>query len=256
MNQVARIVEYLDKAAGEFPQMVITLGSGWSEVLHELEVEKELSFEDVFGVKAGVKGHAGKLVIGTLSGKPVALMAGRFHIYEGYSAEESTRWIRAFSQLGMKQLVLTSAAGGLNEDYMVGDMVVLQDVITTFLLDNPLSGPTFIDMSQCFDKDLRIRAVEVCKKAGVRYEQGVYAYLKGPHYETPADKRLLQTLGTDVVGMSMVPEILVARSLDIRVLGLSYVTNLAFVKHSHEEVVKAAQAGSEGMVKVLKGVVS
>ena len=249
-------IKILHEKIVDFPEMCIVLGSGWDEVLKEVLIESEISYVDLFGIKTLVKGHAGKLVIGSFQGKRVAFMAGRFHMYEGFSAREATMPVRVFGALGLKQLVLTSASGALNEKYQVGDMIVLSDLITLFLSpDSPLVGPEFVDMSQVFDEYLRQIALHCCYKNTIAVHEGVYAYAHGPHYETPADKMMLRFLGADVVGMSTVPETIMARSLGISVLGLSIVTNLAFVKHSHEEVVGAARQGSIGMTKIIKEIV-
>jgi purine-nucleoside phosphorylase len=164
--------------------------------------------------------------------------------------------IRVFAQAGMKQVIVTAAAGAINEKYKVGDFVVLSDLLTLFLsVDNPLIGPTFTDMSQCFDEELRQRAIKACANNEIPFHEGVYAYAHGPHFETPADKMALKFLGADVVGMSTVPETIMARSLGVKVLGLAYVTNLAFVKHEHKDVLAAAEKGSSRMVSLLKDLV-
>jgi purine-nucleoside phosphorylase len=206
-------------------------------------------------VVSTVPGHAGKLVVGELNKKRVALMAGRFHMYEGHSGREATLPIRVLAQAGVKQLIVTSASGALNPKYEVGDFVVLSDLITVFAsVDNPLKGTEFADLSEVFDPEMRQLAKKVLLEQNNQFREGVYVYLHGPNYETPADKMLLASLGADVVGMSTVPETMTARWLGIKVLGLSMVTNLAFVKHAHQDVLAAAEAASEKMVGVLTGV--
>lgn len=145
--------------------------------------------------------------------------------------------IRLFAQAGIKTLITTAACGALNEKYSVGDFVVLSDMITLFIaLDNPLKGPQFLDLSEVFDKEMRKKTVKICVENDIPFHEGVYIYYHGPNFETPADKMALRFLGADVVGMSTVPETLVARSLGVNVLGIAFVTNLAFVKHDHKEV--------------------
>lgn len=227
------------------------LGSGWNKVVESTKVVSEFGYEEVFGVTSGVPGHTGKLIVSEVGGELVAFMAGRFHLYEGYSASEATQPIRVLNNVGVKRLVVTSASGGINEEYEVGDFVILSDLITLFLPTNPLVGPKFQDMSQAFDPTLRRRAIEICNDMKIPHREGVYMYVPGPHFETPSDKRLARTLGADCIGMSTVPETIQAKNLGMDVLGLSFVTNLAFVKHDHEEVLAAAERGSKQMVAVL-----
>jgi len=236
-----------------FPETLFILGSGWNRVLESVQVEAELTYEDLFGVQATVPGHSGKLVIGKLGSKRIACMAGRFHMYEGFTARQATLPIRVFSKMGVKTVVITSASGGLNPHYKVGDFVVLRDVLSLFLaLDNPLIGPQFLDVSQLFDPELRKRAKEFLTKESIAAHEGVYAYYHGPNYETPTDKMAFHHLGADVVGMSTVPEAFAAKWEGMKVLGLSFVTNLAFVKHDHKDVVAQAEAASEKMSALLK----
>lgn len=247
-------INVLLSKVNSFPKMLVVLGSGWNKVLDSVTVEQEISYEDLFGVKATVPGHAGKLVIGTVGENRVAFMAGRFHMYEGYTARESTTPLRVFAKAGMKKLILTSAVGALNEKYAVGDFVVTSDLLTLFLsLDNPLRGPDFIDMSECLDPQLRQTALRLCVEHQIPVHEGVYAYCHGPYFETPADKMALRFLGADVVGMSTVPETIQARSLGVTTLSLAFVTNLAFVKHDHHEVLENAKRASAQMSVLLLG---
>lgn len=239
----------------KFPDTLVMLGSGWNKILDFVEVSNRVSYKRIFGVETSVPGHEGELVVGEIEGKAIAFMSGRFHLYEGYSAHEATFPIRVFSELGVKRLIVTSASGGINPDYMVGDIVILSDLITMFIPTNPLVGPKFQDMSQVFDPEMRDAAISASKANSISYKEGVYMYLPGPHYETPSDKRAVSILGADCVGMSTVPEVLQAKNLGMKVLGLSFVTNLAFVKHSHEEVVKAANEGSKNMSTLLRRVI-
>ena len=240
------------------PHTAMVLGSGWNRVVEELEITEKLSFKEVFGVSAAVPGHKGELCIFqqglTLLAGSVLAMAGRYHAYEGYTPYEATLPVRVFAKLGVKNLILTSAAGGLNPSYKVGDLIVLKDIISLFL-HSPLTGPQFQDLSEPFDPGLRKKALAFYQKEKIPYNEGVYMYLRGPHYESFADKKACRILGADVVGMSTVPETIMAAKLGMRVLGLSCVTNLAFVKHSHAEVVENANKVSSNMVKLLKQLV-
>jgi len=237
----------LKKNVKVFPETVLVLGSGWNKILDGMKIEISIPYSTLFGVTATVPGHEGRLIIGTIGSKRVTCLSGRVHMYEGYNAHDATMPYRVLTDVGMKTLVLTAACGGLNEKYKVGDFVILSDMITLFLaLDNPLKGPQFIDVSEVFDAELRTKARQICVENSIPFHEGVYVYYHGPNYETPADKMALRFLGADVVGMSTVPETLAARALGVRVLGLAFVTNLAFVKHDHKEVVaEANKAGKE-----------
>jgi purine-nucleoside phosphorylase len=182
-------------------------------------------------------------------------MVGRLHIYEGYTSEEVTRPVQALAKLGLKYVVLTAAAGGLCPDYQVGDFVVMNDMITAFC-QSPLTGPQFVDLSAAFDPQLGDNALKLARHLGYSAHQGAYCFVRGPHFETPIDKRLYRQLGADVVGMSLVPETIMARSLGVKVLGIAFVTNLAFVVHDHQDVLAAAHAGSAKMSMLLSEIIS
>lgn len=257
MMSLEQSLAVLKKHISVFPETLVVLGSGWNRVLEGVRHEAEVGYEELFGVKASVPGHEGALIVATVGGKRTAFMSGRFHLYEGYRAYEATAPYRLFARAGMKTLVLTAASGALNEAYRVGDVVILNDMITLLLaLDNPLIGPQFVDTSCVFDSALRKACVDICRKRAIPFREGSYIYYHGPNFETPADKRAMKTLGADVCGMSTVPETLVARSLGIRVLALAFVTNLAFVKHDHTEVLREAQKGSERMQLLLRELIS
>lgn len=255
MKTVEQSLNLLKFEIQKFPDLLIILGSGWNKVLEKAEIIKEISYPDFLGVEASVPGHEGKLVIAKINGKEVAFMQGRLHTYEGYTSEEVTRPIQAFAQLGLKKMIVTAAAGGLNKQYQVGDFVVMSDMITSFC-PSPLTGAKFQDLSLAFDLDFSARATEICAREHIPFHQGVYCYTRGPHFETPADKRLFATLGADVIGMSTVPETIMARWLKIDVLGLAFVTNLAFVKHDHKDVLAAADRGSQQMVMLLEELIN
>jgi len=238
------------------PQTLVILGSGWDKVLDKVNIEKEYSYSDVFGIKTTVPGHEGRLIIGKIKMKPVAFMAGRIHLYEGLNPEITTKPIDFIAKAGVKNLIITSAAGAINEKYKVGDFIILSDLITLFLSGKtPLVGPKFLDLSEVFDPKLRRHAINICATNAIPFHEGIYSFAHGPQFETPADKMMLKIIGADVVGMSTVPETLVAKSHGMKVLGLSYVTNLAFVKHEHKEVLAAAKNGSRQMVKLLEKVI-
>lgn len=253
MNGEELALMQLQKSVADFPSMVVMLGSGWNKVMEKVEVEVEIPYKDLFGVEASVPGHEGKLVVGSLASSRVVFMNGRLHMYEGYTSWDATLPIRVFAKVGMTRLVVTSAAGAINEHYRVGDFVILNDMLTLLLsFDPPLSGSQFLDLSEPFDAGMRERAKKILVQEGLSFREGTYCFIHGPNFETPADKMALKSLGADVVGMSTVPETMMARWLGVRVLGLSFVTNLAFVTHAHEDVLAAADAGSVGMGRMIE----
>lgn len=211
------------------------LGSGWNKITEDLQDAKTDSYETVFGRKTTVPGHTGTVVRGTLANQNVICMSGRFHTYEGYTSYQSTELVRYLKEQGVTRLIVTSAVGGLNPSYAIGDLVVLSDMITLFC-PSPFEKAQFQDLSQPFSPHLQDIARKTAKELGMPVQNGIYAYMKGPHYESFADKKALRLLGADVVGMSTVPEVMMANHLGMEVLGLSLVTNLAFVKHDHKEV--------------------
>lgn len=216
------------------------LGSGWGGIVEDIRGEKEASFEKIFGHKTTVVGHMGKVITGSLFGKKLIILSGRFHTYEGYSSFEVTKTVRYLHKQGVKKIIITSASGALNPKYNVGDLVILQDVITLFC-QSPLGSNQFQNLSEPFDKELMKKAQKAAAQTDLNTQKGVYVYMKGPHYETFSDKMALRFLGADVVGMSTVPEVIMANHLGMKVLGLSLATNLAFVKHDHKEVLAAGK---------------
>ena len=214
------------------------LGSGWGGIFEKVKNKKEKSFECVFGRKTTVEGHAGKIISGSLFEKNIIVLSGRFHTYEGYTPLEAVKTVRYLHEQGVKKIIITSASGALNPKYLVGDLVLLADVITLFC-QSPLVGPHFPDLSQPFDNRLSILAQKAAAETEITLQKGVYVYLKGPHFETYSDKMALRFLGADVVGMSTVPEVIMANHLGMETLGLSMVTNLTFVKHDHQKELQA-----------------
>lgn len=240
----------MSKVIRERAKIGLILGSGWNKVIDEVKIIKSWPYQKLFKVKSTVPGHEGKLIYGKLSGKPVLILAGRFHIYEGHSAQTATEPIRLLKKLGVETLITTAAVGGLNPKYKVGDFVVLSDLLT-LLVPTPLVGANFQDMSQAFDVKLIGLAKKTIASQKLPLQSGVYFYYHGPNFETPSDKRALRLLGGDVVGMSTAPETIMANHLGIKVLGLVFVTNLAFVKHNHLDVLAAATKASPQMSRLL-----
>ena len=247
------------------PRLAIVLGSGLGYVVKLLDPEPRvrLAYGEIPNIPVGsVGGHAGELIAGLAAGTPALVLSGRTHAYEGFSQREVTILLRACLALGVRKLVLTNASGGLNPAFEAGDVMLITDTIN-LSGDNPLTGPNlrnlgprFVPMADAFDADLRQLALEAATRAGVELRQGVYIMLAGPNYETRAEMRMLRGLGGDAVGMSTVPEVLVARHAGARVLAFSLVTNKATadVDHevTHEEVLAMGKVGAERLVNLLR----
>ncbi len=246
------------------PRLAAVLGSGLGGVVALLDDEPRLSigYGDVPNVPAaGVVGHAGELVAGTVKGTPMLLLSGRAHPYEGHSHQEATLLLRAVIALGIETLVVTNAAGGLNPAFEPGDVMLIGDHIN-LSGDNPLLGPNldrfgprFPPMTDAYDPSLQAAARESAERAGVRLHEGVYVMLSGPSYETRAEMRMLRGIGADAVGMSTAHEVIVARHAGVRVLGFSLITNKATddveTGATHDEVLEMGKVGAERLVTLL-----
>lgn len=214
------------------PRVGIVLGTGLGALADMIEVDATVAYDDLPGFPIPtVETHSGRLVLGTLGGTPVAVMQGRFHRYEGYSLQEVTFPIRVLKRLGANTLVVSNVSGGMNPLWGVGELVLIDDHIN-FLGDSPLIGPNadefgprFPDMSEPYDLSLQEMAIDAALALGIRLNRGVYVAVPGPALETRAEYRMLRAMGADVVGMSTVPEVIVARHMSMRVLGLSIITD-------------------------------
>ncbi len=247
------------------PRVAIILGSGLGGVVDLLDPAPRvvIPYGEIPHVPvATVPGHAGELVAGVAAGIPILLLSGRAHAYEGWSQRQATVLLRACLTLGLDILVVTNASGGINPAFEPGDVMLIADIIN-LSGDNPLTGPNldglgprFVSMTDALDADLRSRARAAAQRAGVTLREGVYLMLAGPTYETRAELRMLRTLGTDAVGMSTVPEVLVARHQGVRVLGFSLVTNKATPEMegevTHEEVLAMGPIGAARLLSVLR----
>ncbi len=263
MNEVQQLIESRTQVK---PTIGLILGSGLGVLADEISDAVRIPYEEIphFPVST-VEGHQGQLVIGQLNGKHVVAMQGRFHFYEGYSLEQVTFPIRMMKAMGVQTLIITNASGGINMDYQPGDLMMIKDHIN-LTGRNPLIGPNedafgvrFPDMSTAYDPDYRELAHKVAKQNGIDVQDGVYVGLTGPTYETPAEIRMLRILGADAVGMSTVPEVIVARHAGIRVLGISCISNMAAgilpQPLSHAEVMETAEKVKTTFLRLMRGII-
>jgi purine-nucleoside phosphorylase len=267
------LVARLDEAAGVVrartplrPSIGIVLGSGLGAFAESLEGASAVPFADIPHFPAStVVGHSGALVVGGSRGVPIAVLKGRVHFYEGYRLDEVVFPVRVLGRLGVTTLVVTNAAGAINPGFSPGDLMVIEDHIN--LLGNPLLGPNeeglgprFPDMTEAYDRGLRDAAEAACRAAGARCRRGVYVSIPGPSYETPAEIRMFRTMGADAVGMSTVPEVIAARHMGMRVVGLSCLTNMAAGvtdrKLDHRDVLATGERMRATLLEVLARLVA
>lgn len=263
-ENAARIVRARSSAK---PHIAIVLGSGLGDFADEFEDALALPYREIPGfVTSTAQGHAGKLVIGKVSGVPVLAMQGRVHYYEGYSLEEVTFPIRTFKLLGIETLILTNAAGGIDVQLSQGSLMVISDHLNLMGV-SPLRGanderfgPRFPDLTEVYTRELQELASEAARELGITARRGVYAALAGPSYETPAEIHMLRAFGADAVGMSTVPEAIVARHMGMKVLGISCITNMAAgiseAPINHEEVMETGQKVRESFTQLLRRVIA
>lgn len=250
MEQIQKAAAYIRQQVGE-AEIGIVLGSGLGDYVEALTDGKSIPYAEIPGFPVSTApGHAGRWWMGTLHGKRVYMLQGRFHAYEGYDLDQVTMYVRVMKLLGVKQMVVTNAAGCVNTTWGVGNLMMLTDCIN-FSGKNPLTGPNmaefgprFPDMSEAYSKKLRAVARKAADELGITLREGVYAWFNGPCYETPAEIRMARVMGADAVGMSTVPETIVARHCGIEVLGISCLTNMAAgildQPLSEEEVIETA----------------
>lgn len=262
LQRVAEAVRHVMGRTSLEPVVGLVLGSGMDAFARSLSDAAVIPYGEIphFPTSTAI-GHAGELVIGRSQGVPVAVMAGRAHYYEGYTLEQVVFPVRVLGRLGVRILVLTNAAGGVNVNFRPGELMIIEDHIN-LMGGNPMIGPNeeqlgqrFFDMTEAYDAELRQIAEKACWSAGVPVRKGVYIALTGPSYETPAEIRMARTLGADAVGMSTVPEVIAARHMGIRVLGISCITNMAAgvskKKLDHREVLEVAERVKAGLQDVL-----
>ncbi|NOT07836.1 MAG: purine-nucleoside phosphorylase [Gemmatimonadales bacterium] len=255
-----------ERLGGRTPAVAIILGSGLGGLTDRIEATVRIPYGDIPGFHVPkVEGHKGELVIGTLGGKMVLAQSGRFHMYEGYSADENVLPVRVFGALGIRTLIVTNAAGGVRRSYGHGTIMLIADHLN-LTGRNPLVGhqrpgeERFPDLSEAYDGALRQAARDAAGRLDIPLEEGVYAALLGPSYETPAEVRMLERLGADAVGMSTAPEVIAARALGIRCLGFSLVTNpgagYTSTPLAHKDVMEIAGRAGKELARLVEGVVA
>lgn len=257
-DKVMESVTFIKEKLSFEPKIAVILGSGLGDLVSVMTDKEYIAYEDIPNFpQSTVKGHAGRLVLGKIKGVPVLCMEGRFHYYEGYTMKEVTYPVFVFKKLGLEKLLVTNACGGINTDFEPGTLMIINDFIN-LMGTNPLYGPNderfgprFPDMSEPYSLDLINKAKSVANKLDIAYKEGVYAGFIGPCYETKAEIVMIGRHGADAVGMSTVPETIVANYLGMKVLGISCITNMATgiqkVKHSHDRVVEVAQKASKNL---------
>ena len=264
--KVTESVEFINQKSKIKPKIAIILGTGLGRLAEDIKEKEIIPYSEIpnFPVST-VQSHSGNLVLGKLGNKEVVAMQGRFHYYEGYNLKEVTFPVRVMRKLGTDIIIISNAAGGMNRFFKRGDLMLITDHINLFG-DNPLIGPNdeelgprFPDMSEAYSQNLIELAKKVALKEKIRLQEGVYAGLTGPTLETPAEYRFLISIGADAVGMSTVPEVIVANHMEMKVLGISCITDLAIggviVKTSVEEILKAASDAEPIMTKLIGKVI-
>lgn len=266
LEKIQETATYLKGKINTHPETAIILGTGLGSLVHEIADKYEIDYKDIphFPLST-VEGHSGKLIFGKLGDKDIMAMQGRFHYYEGYSMKEVTFPVRVMHALGIKTLFVSNAAGGMNPDFEIGDLMVITDHIN-FFPEHPLRGknipygPRFPDMSEAYNKELINKADIIAAEKGIKLQHGIYIGTQGPTFETPAEYKMFHILGADAVGMSTVPEVIVANHCGINVFGVSVITDLGvegkIVEVSHEEVQKAADEAQPRMTTIMRELIN
>lgn len=265
LQQIQEATEFIQQQTNRFtPQTGIILGTGLGALVQDIDIEFSIDYEDIphFPLST-VESHKGRLLFGTLAGKKAVCMQGRFHYYEGYSMQQVTFPIRVMKFLGIEQLIVSNAAGGLNDKYQISDLMIINDHISLFLPENPLIGTNlsafgdrFPDMSEPYDATLINKALQIAKANGIRAHAGTYVSVTGPQLETKAEYRMLRLLGADAVGMSTVPEVIVARHMALPVVGISVITDMCIPeqleKAEIQKILAAAFKAEPHMTLIIK----
>ncbi len=262
-EQVQQTVEYIKNKTGFTPEYGVILGSGLGSFTDDIQIEYMLPYNEIpnFPVST-VEGHKGALVFGTIGDKKVVAMQGRFHFYEGYDMKQVTFPVRVMKYIGVTKLIVSNASGGVNPNYKVGSIILIKDHIN-MLPEHPLRGknderfgPRFVNMSEPYSQKMIAKAKELAKELNIEVQDGVYLGLQGPTFETLSEYRMVKALGGDCVGMSTVPEVIVARHMDLETFGLSVITDMgnedAIETITHEEVLQAAREAEPHVRQLIK----
>lgn len=267
LEKIKEAVDFIQSKLPGKPEFAVVLGSGLGKLQDEISDAIVIGYEQIPNFpKVTVKGHSGKLIFGKIEGKNVLMMAGRFHYYEGYDMKEVTFPMRVFKGLGIEKVILSNASGGVNPSYRIGDAVVIRDHIN-MMPEHPLRGhnvdelgPRFVNMSHPYDPEMIDFVINYGKQNGIEVKTGVYMGLQGPTFETPAEYGMVRILGADCVGMSTVPEVIVANHQSMRVFCISVITDLGGpeiqIPVSHEEVLSAADKAMPKIVTLVKGLIA
>lgn len=267
LERIKETATFITGKLSETPKIGLILGSGLGELADEITSAVKIRYEEIpnFPVST-VEGHAGQLVIGELQGKQVVAMQGRFHYYEGYSMQEVTFPVRVMKQLGVELIIVTNACGGMNKNFAPGDLMVITDQLN-MTGTNPLIGqnidelgPRFPDMSHAYTPALVPVVEEIAERLGIKLQKGIYVGISGPMYNTAAELIMYRELGGDVVGMSTVPEVIVAKHMDMKVIGISCITDMAIGEElqgiTHEEVVEVANRTKPKFIQLVKEIIA
>jgi len=266
LEKINEAKNYVEKRLTKKPELGLILGSGLGILAEEIDNPIKIKYDEIpHFSKSSVEGHAGQFVIGELNGKEVMVMQGRTHYYEGLSMKKITFPVRLMKALGIEKLILTNSAGGVNTGYKAGDLMLISDHIN-FTGDNPLIGenydafgPRFPDMSDTYDRSLRVKIKDLAKNLNIRLQEGVYLFNTGPTYETAAEVKMARILGADAVGMSTVPEAIVANHSDMSIVGISCITNMATgildQPLDHQEVVETADRVRETFITLVSKII-
>ena len=263
LKKIKETIEYLESKISQKPEVGIILGTGLGGLVNEIDIHQTIPYELIpnFPVST-VAGHHGQLIFGNMNGKNIVAMQGRFHYYEGYTMQEITFPVRVMKFLGINLLILSNASGGVNPEFEVGDIMVIEDHIN-LMKDNPLIGKNddevgtrFPDMGHAYDSGLIVKAFKIAGKQGIKLQKGVYAAVSGPTYETPSEYRYIRTIGADAVGMSTIPEVIAARHMGLKCFAVSIISDLGvpgkIVEISHKHVIDAASAVEPVMTRIIK----
>lgn len=266
LNMINESRDYIKSKLDKIPDFAVILGSGLGSLVNEIENKITIKYSEVpFFPESTVAGHAGEFVAGYIGSKYIIAMNGRFHFYEGYGLQEVTFPVRVMRALGIENLLVTNAAGGMNPDFEAGNLMIITDHIN-MLSANPLIGknygelgPRFPDMSQPYNRGLIKLAEDLSDKLNIKVQKGVYVAVTGPNYETPAELRMLRTIGGDAVGMSTIPEVIVANHSGMKVLGISCITDMAIADNleplDHEKVMETANRAKDNFVSLVKAII-